>query len=627
MKSATPEAIQDALSTLISSINKQNETSHDLRTIFEDDPSNDTIPLLDQWMDTLGTAVESLQQCVEARKYTLRKRRNAILPIHSLPEEIFRDILTHVVDTYSDPVVPHLQRLASVSTHWWSTVVSTPSLWTLVHNLDNFELVLRKSAQCTLRVVHTENQQTVDFFTIVGQHAERWRSLRARQVYGPVVGQLNPLHVYAPYIQRSLDSLEELEIIQCRDEWVPLPPVVDAQRLHHVHLERIRLDATTRFTNLSVFKLIQCTGVPLPALVRMLASSPLLEELNVRSPRLAPTSEVWMDSEAGSLDDLPPFRHLRILRLGGVCMGVVLRLLRRVHLENLTKLELVHYFDHHPSFDPFLQSSSQNPMSYRSLITAAFTRSRIRCVKMDLVAANVNLTGSRTIDRNYPVPGAMDTDVEVHFYNMMDYQAGIEYLLPITEAIRAPLFLRFDPGMWIPDRSSLLKLPSLSRMAMSVGTSLGVELHDMFIDLASPQTESNGEAQWLCPQLSSCRITGMLFDRSIEGRIAQFTKKHEVKAPSPHSFLFITTTDSPSKAKGKTPFIQDMALGSERKARERRHSVDRTIARQRSDFDDLPLVEKECHPTELMVQAVDSVIGSVVALHMALRLAVSPSGE
>ncbi|KAG8894246.1 hypothetical protein FRB99_001389 [Tulasnella sp. 403] len=103
-----------------------------------------------------------------------------------------------------------------------------------------------------------------------------------------------------------------------------------------------------------------------------------------------------MDEDVDCLDDLPPLHKIRILHLRAVHMEVVLHLLRRVRLEALAKLELVHYFDAPEDFDPFLKSESQDLVPYRSLITAAFTRPDIRCVKWDLLepAEEISLWGS-----------------------------------------------------------------------------------------------------------------------------------------------------------------------------------------------------------------------------------------
>ncbi|KAG8901948.1 hypothetical protein FRB99_005003 [Tulasnella sp. 403] len=495
MNLATSKAAQNALEILVNSINKQNKTSYDLSPIFEADPSDDTVPLLDHWLGALDTAVESFRQCIEARKYVLYKRRNAKLPIHRLPEELFCDILSYVVDAYSDLLIPRLQELASVSTRWWITVVNTPRLWTLVHQEDDVTLLLRKSAGCSLRVLHLANRQAIGFLSIVGQHAERWRSLLSRSREDEVGGRELALHTYAPYIQRSLNTLEELEIVQAPSLSSTMPPVVEAPRLHRINLTHVRLHPTTIFTNISVLKLICCTGVSPSALTRVLASSPGLEELEVECPRSAANADVqWRDMELDSLDDLPQLHHVRILRLRAVCMRVALHLLRRIPSEKLSKLELVHYFSLDLDSKPLLHSYSEGPTLYRSFITAAFTRQDIRCVKWDLVAptTQINLLGLRALDHCLPTRGAVDTVVEVCFHNLWGYRATIDYLLPITQAMSAPLLLWFDSVKWTPNPIALLMLSSLSRMTIVTGPSHDSRsVRDLLTVLASPHTESD----------------------------------------------------------------------------------------------------------------------------------------
>ncbi|KAG8907840.1 hypothetical protein FRB99_002013 [Tulasnella sp. 403] len=489
MQVATPEAAQNALETLVDTL--------------KGDPSKDTISLLTEGMDTLDIAVEFLRRCVEIRKCALRKRYNAKLPIHGLPEELFCDILTHVVDAYSDPIVPLLQRLASVSTRWWSTVVSTPRLWTLVHQSDNVALVLRKSARYPLRVVHSADSGTLDFLAVVGQLAERWRSLLScRGSDGLTVRRGPSLSAYAPYVQRALSVLEELEIV--RDDNEAMIPNIEAPRLHHLHLRCLRLSSTTGFTDLSVLKLIKCTGVHLPSFTRMLACSPRLEELDVEwLPR------AQMAGEADCMDDLPSFIHLRILRLKGISVPVALHLLRRVQLQDLTKLELVHWFHSPQEFNLFVHHSTRDPMSYHSLIILAFTRPDIRCVKLDLLTpvTQINLLGSRTPNYHLPMPGATENEIELRLYTRAYHEERIaDYSLSIAQAITAPLRLRFHSMEWIPNARTLLKLPSLAAMTMVMSPSSPRGVKDLLRNLSLPRKDCNDSPQWFCPLLSLVRV-------------------------------------------------------------------------------------------------------------------------
>ncbi|KAG8904063.1 hypothetical protein FRB99_002334 [Tulasnella sp. 403] len=470
------------------------------------------------------------------QNYAIAKRRNALLPIHTLPVELFCTILKHVVDSFPGPIVASLQGLASVSTFWWSVVITNPTLWTLVHHEDNVSLVLRKSQDCPIDIHFAPKRyRGHNFVDLVGPYAKRWRSLYFNARRTPVT----VLVAIAELLKTDLPLLERLLIMQDNLGWRPkLQMLINAPRLRDVHLDCVCVDPSSVFTNLTSLTLDRCYGTKLSNLTRLLIDNPDLEELCF-SFQPDETQGSGLDEPVGDSNEFRPLKNLRSLNLSGsIGMRSILAILRLVKVEALKMLCIAQ------SFDPLAEQVDWEGLrSYISAIAAALTVPRIQTVWLDIVAGHISLFGSRTNSDGYSPPSKYKGhDVILHFYNLgLGVPNAMGYILSaITNAISVPLFLRLDPMWWIPDPPAFSKLPTLSRMEIVTGMNLGNALGPMFNDLATPHTRSDGVSEWLCPQLSRVGASGSFFEGSkleitqfVENRRAAWEAHGNTSTPPP----------------------------------------------------------------------------------------------
>lgn len=115
------------------------------------------------------------------KKSQLRRRRNAAVPIHQLPPELFTHSLLLTLDVKMSWSVRNLHNLAQVSSFWAATVKSSPLFWQHLSSKDPKIMhghVLRINKTGTLHVVcQSGSNQNKPHFRAALPHASRWQSL------------------------------------------------------------------------------------------------------------------------------------------------------------------------------------------------------------------------------------------------------------------------------------------------------------------------------------------------------------------------------------------------------------------------------------------------------------------
>lgn len=123
----------------------------------------------------------------------LRFQHNATLPVHSLPAELFHQIIHYLVQPFfhknKADYYRHILRLAGVCSHWRGVIRDLPPLWTEVHSSDPIDVVgmaLQRSSSHLLDITIDHlpypNQGPRDmqeFLNAIIPHRHRWKTVDA----------------------------------------------------------------------------------------------------------------------------------------------------------------------------------------------------------------------------------------------------------------------------------------------------------------------------------------------------------------------------------------------------------------------------------------------------------------
>ncbi|KAG8945263.1 hypothetical protein FRC04_001103 [Tulasnella sp. 424] len=128
----------------------------------------------------------------KSRELDIRSKQNEALPIHSLPTEIFLQVIHHHMRPYlkHDYGLNYYHRLISltgVCSRWCNVIRGSTSLWNRIHWSDSSEVVrtaLRRSSSNPLDVVlratvivERELEVMPLLMTALNAHRDRWRSM------------------------------------------------------------------------------------------------------------------------------------------------------------------------------------------------------------------------------------------------------------------------------------------------------------------------------------------------------------------------------------------------------------------------------------------------------------------
>ncbi|KIO18699.1 hypothetical protein M407DRAFT_31657, partial [Tulasnella calospora MUT 4182] len=81
----------------------------------------------------------AISQEIESHSAIVRYKLNSFLPLHTLPAELFREILVQALLAESEEssnTWKHVYKLASVSKYWFDMVAGEPRLWTKITSAD-----------------------------------------------------------------------------------------------------------------------------------------------------------------------------------------------------------------------------------------------------------------------------------------------------------------------------------------------------------------------------------------------------------------------------------------------------------------------------------------------------------
>lgn len=110
-------------------------------------PFEEAIPICDERLTFFSTKFYELTTTYRREIARLRERRNALLPIYSLPPEILLEIFRFVLEE-TKPTLHYNRRRALCLTAraWWALIRSTSAFWSII-DLSQTTYALRQSLQ------------------------------------------------------------------------------------------------------------------------------------------------------------------------------------------------------------------------------------------------------------------------------------------------------------------------------------------------------------------------------------------------------------------------------------------------------------------------------------------------
>ncbi|KAG8913911.1 hypothetical protein FRC01_004327 [Tulasnella sp. 417] len=147
-------------------------------------------PTMEQ-LDAQLAEMEDSKHDLRLNIYQIKRERNALVPLHRLPGEIFVSILLKVargIEPGSELEYGRLHILAQVSTYWFDTIIAFPSFWQQLapyHPPHFRETVLKRNPsglfdiECVLRDGDTgpRGEKLLSFMKMAASLSQRWKQL------------------------------------------------------------------------------------------------------------------------------------------------------------------------------------------------------------------------------------------------------------------------------------------------------------------------------------------------------------------------------------------------------------------------------------------------------------------
>lgn len=294
-------------------------------------------------IDSLVKLREIIAAEIQDRIDHLKTKHNQSLPIHTLPAELFIDILLTTLDTPSHWEIDQTIRLTQVSRYWRNTVNVCQRFWPLIDydTPEENEIVLRKNVSGPLWVKcdldywdEAEQEDDVhsleEFLEIASANHARWRSA--------TFSWINQTRWIGPFLESGAGTslLEELFVEHTPEEVNPvgyatLPPTY-APRLRRLALGGLPLTTWElgAYRNLESLSLEITDGrqPSVQQLRSLLASIPNICQLHLSSSYL-PNPPDSPDTHVTAPTSPIHLSHLQSLSIRGL-RGDFIRLLATV---------------------------------------------------------------------------------------------------------------------------------------------------------------------------------------------------------------------------------------------------------------------------------------------------------
>ncbi|KAG8917665.1 hypothetical protein FRC02_002975 [Tulasnella sp. 418] len=151
---------------------------------YEESPlESSTIHQLEKEANTIEKVSEAFMYAVQNRVATLRRRRNELVLINRLPNEILSLIIELAGTAIFYHHYPDMLSISQVCSRWHTIFLSTPKMWTRVISSCDIEfvkIILQRSKHAPLDIEYcfTYSRDEFQFLRAIIPHASRWRSFR-----------------------------------------------------------------------------------------------------------------------------------------------------------------------------------------------------------------------------------------------------------------------------------------------------------------------------------------------------------------------------------------------------------------------------------------------------------------
>ncbi|KAG8924987.1 hypothetical protein FRC01_010823 [Tulasnella sp. 417] len=118
-----------------------------------------------------------------------RLKHNSALPIHSLPAELFLQVVHHDLQRFLENnhwrYYSHVIGLSGVCSYWYNVIRDSPPIWAQIHSSDSpniVEMAFQRSSSHLIDIkIHQvrDQEHLQQFINTILSHTNRWRSLDA----------------------------------------------------------------------------------------------------------------------------------------------------------------------------------------------------------------------------------------------------------------------------------------------------------------------------------------------------------------------------------------------------------------------------------------------------------------
>ncbi|KAG8962152.1 hypothetical protein FRC05_005493 [Tulasnella sp. 425] len=228
MKPPQKEAVAEALSILMGSVNKENDTQ-EIPVAFA------SLASLPDNVEALALAKACINKELDTLISSMQHRSNLAAPIHKLPIEVLVMIFAHFTASSSLSDNCSLLELTTVNKLWYDAIVHSPQLWTVVESYFSpkiAKLVVQRSKNLPLSLIwdnrgcdENEQPELAEILDLLVQNSARLRSIKitvptrsepsVRRLLESNMPHLQKLQVEAVWEPYSVgESLEEFELME-----------------------------------------------------------------------------------------------------------------------------------------------------------------------------------------------------------------------------------------------------------------------------------------------------------------------------------------------------------------------------------------------------------------------------
>lgn len=431
-------------------------------------------------LEALGIISAAFSNEVAARMQRVRRERNALLPINSLPTELSIEILVASIEEGDSLGLLRPQQLASVQRCWWDCIRISPHFWTTlsIAHLDCVHLKMRKSGglPLTLRGSEVNSEVSVkSFVELVVPTSHRWARVDFRG------GQADSI------VQHLLPPLHRLRDLELRATNVPPPALSsslsEAPRLRKLSLDGFLIPETlSHLTSLKI-KNIASPHMSLASLQGILLMNPGLHSLHLDTLTCDHRVEAF---PTAALD----LHELKYLTISFLSTRLMQNLVSRIISNRVMRLDIVHaYRDDEAGF-------------LRELLVPASTASRIISSPLRLGKPTyVNIT----LDRHILAMVGGFTDSSYRFsVTLTGTLPWISILESVIGAfpmnsLNLPVELSFLCSENVEADEPLQSL--LDQLTTSTTITFDCAMELAFAVVEGLRRPGDGGAQWACPNL------------------------------------------------------------------------------------------------------------------------------